>query len=202
MSRARGLTRALAVVTILLSATGLERQAEWRCWQPANPPSRTLESARRALRGDLASPLGWCDLGDALLAAGQPERAAYCFNRAAALGPNLPGVLMRAGRFQARAGAAAALPLYRHVLELVPDYDRLIFDHCSTLGLSTKEVLDNGIAENKRAVQSYFRYAMANAAVEQAKTIWDRLQEFSLAGDALADEYVNFLLHHDRYQEA
>src|ERR1019366_8332035 len=54
-----------------------------------------LGEVREALRQEAASPYRWCDLGEALLEAGQKEKARYCFQQAQQLAPNLPPIWMR-----------------------------------------------------------------------------------------------------------
>ena len=58
-----------------------------------------LENLEEALRRNVASPYRWCDVGEALLAAGRIEEARYCFIRAVELGPQISPVLWRTAQF-------------------------------------------------------------------------------------------------------
>src|SRR5436190_23720444 len=68
--------------------------------QPADDsqPAR-LAKLNDALRGNPASPYPWCDLGEALLAAGRIDEARSCFTRATQLGPQSPPVFWRTSQF-------------------------------------------------------------------------------------------------------
>src|SRR5437762_7657711 len=58
-----------------------------------------LANLQEALRRNVASPYRWCDVGEALLAAGRIKEARYCVVRAVELGPQIPPVLWRAAQF-------------------------------------------------------------------------------------------------------
>lgn len=50
-------------------------------WNPDSNRLTTLASFRESLRRNPHSAARWCDLGDAYLHVGEPQRATYCINR-------------------------------------------------------------------------------------------------------------------------
>ncbi len=181
----------------------------WLLARPAPTfPDLTAQSAEQAaglarslLAADPANPYHWSDLGEALAESGRFAEARSCFRRAAELGPNIPPVLMRAAAFHIRAGEArAALPLMLHIMELIPDYDAIIFYYCDRL-IPIAELLPP-LARNPRAARSHFRFLLDSGNVEHATAAWASLREHGLAEDELAAAYLDLLLRHGRHEQA
>ena len=158
----------------------------------------------QVLDRDKVNPYRWCDLGDALVEAGQAERAQSCFRKALELGPNVPAILMRAANFYLRTDdARSALPQTSHVLKMAPDYDQVVFSSYTRMNLPVSEVLAGGIPEDKRAGQAYLRYLLSNGAgVVDAERGWEWLAERRFTDDALAAAYLDFLASNRRYAMA
>jgi len=166
-------------------------------------PGGAVEAFEAALGRDMASPYRWCDLGEALLAAGRIEKAGYCVNRALELGPNLPPALMRAANFHFRTGEPRrALPYTARVLRMVGEYDETIFSSYDRMGVTQEEVLQAGLPDSERAAQSYFRHLVAKGSPEQVQAGWNWVESRSFADDRLADEYVRYLVRSGQYETA
>jgi hypothetical protein len=166
-------------------------------------PGGAVEAFEAALRSDMGSPYRWCDLGEALLAAGRIEKARYCVRRALELGPNLPPVLMRAANASFRSGEpGAALAYTARILKMVGEYDEAIFDSYDRMGIAQEQVLREGLPDSARAAQSYLRHLMAKGSSETVQAGWKWAASRSYADDRLADEYVRYLLRAGQYETA
>ena len=155
-----------------------------------------------ALRRDPASPYRWCDYGEALLAAGDKERAARCMARGIELGPAVAPILMRAVNFARRVGdGEGALRHGRQLLALAPEYDDAIFTAWDRMEAPTAAVLASGLPD-RRSAQSYLRHAMDGPDLGRASQSWLWLKTRGYADDALADEYAGALLRRHEYAAA
>jgi tetratricopeptide (TPR) repeat protein len=181
----------------------------WGCWNEAvvedayreflHGPASTKEFSAdlvQALVHDAASSYRWCDVGEALLAAGDQDKAAYCMRRAIALGPRSAPVLLRAANFDFRIGDdSEALQLLARVLKLAPEYDAMVFSDFERFGGGVDRVLQSGLPSEVRSAQAFFRYLIHNRrdAGDTMKT-WNWLSARSLTDDQLSVEYVNYLV--------
>ena len=160
--------------------------------------SNSRESLRLfelALRRDPASPYRWCDYGEALLAAGDQERAARAVFRGVQMGPAVAPVLMRAVNFARRVGdAGGALQHGRQLLALTPDYDDAIFTAWDRMELPAAALLVSGLPD-RRSAQSYLRHSLA-------PTTWRWIESRGYADDPLADKYAAALLKRHEYAAA
>lgn len=161
-----------------------------------------LDRLKEALRQDPASPYRWCDLAEALSEEGQREKARYCFEKARKLAPNVPPIWMRAMFFHLEGEeTVAALDSSARVLNIVPDYDEVIFNYYDRFVPNVAEVLPH-LADNARASQAYFRHLLKSAKTEDAAIAWAWLGRRSFAQDRLAAEYLDFLLRRGESGEA
>jgi hypothetical protein len=158
---------------------------------------------REALRRDPASPFRWCDLAEAFQELGEAASARYCMARAIERGPHSPYVLLRAGNLDLELGETQeALRRLARVLEIVPDYDPVIFASYARFVGSAREVLREGIPNNRRAAQSYFRYLLRDGGESDLQLAWDWLSARSFTDVALAGEYADVLLKRRNYESA
>jgi hypothetical protein len=179
-------------------------RAQQRLWAgEVEGPDGAVELFGEALRRDMASPYRWCDLGEALLEAGQTEQARYCFQRGVELGPHSPQTLLRAANFHFRIGEEQkALPYTSRVLGMTADYDAAVFGSYSRMGVSIEEVLARGIPADRRAAQSFFRYVLGQGGLREARAAWEWMGAHSFADDRLADQYAAVLVRLGEYQAA
>ncbi len=190
------LVTAGAVALLLKSRGDQDRQEE------AGVSAATVRQLEEALRGDLASPYRWCDLGEALTGTGQIQKARYCFGRAVHLGPGIPPILMRAANFHFRLSEPRqGLPHTARVMELAPDYDAIIFSYYDRLIPDAAVVLPH-LRGNVRAVLAYFRHLAATGQGSAAAATWAWLKQAGTTDDRLAGEYLDFLIRSHRYKEA
>ncbi|MBI2685987.1 MAG: hypothetical protein HYX27_06705 [Acidobacteria bacterium] len=92
------------------------------------------------------NPFVWSDIAEERAAAGDTTGARDAFGQAVKLGPNVPPVLIRVVNFAVANGELErSTPHVRHVLELTPAYDNVIFRYLSrsemTVGRILKEVI-------------------------------------------------------------
>jgi tetratricopeptide (TPR) repeat protein len=155
----------------------------------------TLNLFRTALQRDPQDPYRWAELGDAFLEAGQNEDARYCFARVLTLAPHSAAFLMRVAEFHFQIGEnQKALSVTARILALVPDYDSAIFDDYIRSDNRVEDTLQFGLPEGNRAGKSYLRFLIGAGRLEDAQHTWDWLVEHEYADDALAGEYVGFLI--------
>jgi len=159
-----------------------------------------LENLEEALRRNVASPYRWCDLGEALLAAGRIEEARYCFIRAVELGPQIPPVLWRAAQFYIQVHEPNRSQEYMgKMLELLPEYKELVFDAYFSNRGDVSDTLEHGFSPQSPLAKDYFRYLLVHATLEDVKKAWDWLKSHSIADDPLAGEYVDLLIKKGEY---
>ena len=189
---------AMGIAIVLTVAAGLSL----RTTAAETHGAEKLPSLKEALRQDPASPYRWCDLADGFVENGQREPARYCFEQARRLAPAIPPIWVRAMFFDLQnEDTAAALDSSARVLQLVPDYDPVIFNYYDRFVPTVAEVLPH-LAGNRRAGRLYFRHLLKSATVEDAALAWTWLRVHSFAQDQLATEYLEFLLSHQHSGEA
>jgi O-antigen ligase len=158
---------------------------------PAVPKAELLE----ALRTDPAEPQRWCDLGNAMLKAGDKERALYCFSRALDLGPDIPFMLVQAAKFHFDIKENThAFQLMTHALALDAGYSDLIFDDYEKRGIQPEEILRYGLPQDARVSRNYLsRLLDEQRTIDAAKT-WEWMVSRGYADDKLANKYVDYLM--------
>ena len=184
----------------LLLALGSAAALLWLDHPAATP--NAVASCKRALRQDPATPYRWADLAEALFAAGDTPGARLCFARARQLGPHIPPIWVRDANFHIQLGEpAAALASSARVLEIVPDYDAVLFTSFDRLTSDPNQVLAQ-IGSNKRATISWFRHLINVDSVSAAESTWQYLLKKDFANDELAADYISFLLRSHLYNDA
>ncbi len=153
-------------------------------------PEGAVAIFERALRRDPASAYRWCDLAEALLEAGQINRAERCLAGALEYGPGLPPILMRAANFCFRAGETErALAYAAQILGTVRDYDAAIFGLYDRMGVTTEAALRKGVPPSPRAARAYFRHLLSAAPDADIRLAWSWMEARSLADDSARNEY-------------
>lgn len=181
---------------LLLKANRQLQYAHTRLYYP-------VAEFEEALRRDPAYPYRWCDVGAALLAAGDTAKARECFSRGVERGPNSPPILMRAARFSLDTrDKRQALQYMSKILQMTPAYDQQIFRSYTRAAFPAEEVLHYGLPEDRRAVQSYLEYALSLPTLEHAEKSWNWAVSRSFADDRLAGRYLDTLLKHREYDKA
>lgn len=157
---------------------------------------------RQAVQADPAFPYRWSDLGGALAAAGRADLAEYCFRRAVALAPHSPQIAIRAANFYFQQGETdPALALTAAVLRTTPAYDSVVFNSWVRLGGDLNSILRNGVGDNRRAAEAFFRHLLASSG-DLASPAWRWMETRSYATPALAVVWSDWLISHRRDAEA
>ena len=165
-------------------------------------PNRAVSLYEEALRADSASPYRWVSLAHALAKVNQIDRARQCFRRALALAPSIPGIWLKDCQFHFQLGESQeALRSAARVLEIVPDYDPVLFDDFDRLVPDAGRLLA-AIGNNQRATRSYFVHEIAAGSVRNAAAFWRHLSLKGFGDDQLASSYVDLLLRNRSYDEA
>jgi hypothetical protein len=126
-----------------------------------------------ALRRDTNNPNRWSDVGEAMLRAGNTEKAAYCFSTSVILGPDDPAVLLRAAEFDyGLQENTRALKRTSRVLEKTATYGDVILASYTSRKIAVRDVLDYGIS-TPRAAQVYLHYLMVLGKVADTMTAWN-----------------------------
>jgi len=137
----------------------------------------------------------WADLGEGLLAAGDTERARYCYSRALALGRSYTEILLNVADFHFEVGEnVEALGLLAKVLAASEEYDSTVF--ASYKAFDVGEILEYGLPKSQRAAQAYFRHLLSFERIPDSVKAWKWLVSNSLSTDRLAGEYSAFLVRH------
>lgn len=165
--------------------------------------ARLIEACRRILIQDATAPARWSDLAEALEEGGDISRAEYCFQRALAYGPNQPPIWLRAAEYDLRRGQVerAASKLGR-ILALVEDYDPVVFEMFDSMRMPPGALLGRGVPATPRPARAWLRHQIASADATGARATWGWIRKLSFADDAVAGEYVDFLIRQGRLAEA
>lgn len=162
-----------------------------------------VKSYEEALRRDPASAYRWLDLGEALLADGQREKAKQCIAQAGSLGPRIPYVLLRVASFYYQTEETSlANSFMQRVLAVTDQFDALAFSYFDRMNNDVAQTLREGIPADKRAAQAYFLHLLSLGNSPDAAAGWAWLASHSYADDASADNYVAFLVRNKSYDEA
>lgn len=162
----------------------------------------TVAAAAVRVGREPANPAAWCDLAEALSAAGEAERARRCFARAQELGPRIPPVWVRSMNFHVERGEPErALDASARALALAPDYDAVIFGTYDVLNIPPDRVMTR-LSFDGKVARRYFQYLMDAGRVEDAKRNWKTLRELEQVDGRMAESYVNWLLAHRHPHEA
>ena len=150
---------------------------------------------RRVLQRDSQDPYRWADLGEAFLEAGQKEEARDCYGQVLALAPRSAPFLLRVANFYFQIGEnKKALPITARILTLIPDYDSIIFSEYARLVDHVEDVLRYGLPEDRRAAESWLQFLIQARRLDDAQRTWDWVAGRGYANDALAGEFVEFLI--------
>ena len=163
-----------------------------------------LANLQEALRQNVASPDRWLDVGEALLHLGRTDEAKHCFSQAVALGPQSPQVFWRTAQFYAQIQEPHRSQEYMgKLLELMPQYEQLVFSTYLSGGADVLDPLEYGIPRKSQLPQDYYRYLLTqDLALNDLKKAWEWLQDHSLVDDRLAGDYVDFLAKKGEYSLA
>ncbi len=170
----------------------------------SSPPdaAKAIRLYTEALRTDSANPYRWADLGGALLTAADVPRARYCFRRAIELGGAVPQIRLRAANFHFEMDEPEeALRHAARVLEVVPDYDAVLFGYFDRFRLSPAAVLSQ-IGDNGRATASYTKSLIHAGKMDAASEAWRYATAKGFSDDRLTASYLDAMLAGRRYSEA
>jgi tetratricopeptide (TPR) repeat protein len=150
---------------------------------------------RMVLQRDPQDPYRWADLGDAFLEAGQKENARYCFGQVLVLAPHSAVFLLRVADFHFQIGEnQEGLPITARILALIPDHDSVIFSEYIRVVDRAEDVLRFGLPEGRRASKSWLQFLIQAGRLDDAQRTWDWVTGHGYADNALAGEYVDFLI--------
>ena len=156
---------------------------------------QAITTFRTVLQRDPQDPYRWADLGNAFLKAGQKEDARYCFGQVLALAPRSAVFLLRVADFHFQIGEnQLALPITARILGLIPDYDSVIFGEYIRTVDRAEDVLRLGLPEDPRAAKSWLQFLMQAGRLGDTQRTWDWVVDHGYADNALAGEYVEFLV--------
>jgi len=157
----------------------------------AVPPDPVMEYLRR----DPAGSYNWCDLGDSFENAGRISDARYCFARAVSLAPRIPYMLFRAAGFQFDLGDwQSAIELLARAAEADPSYVEIAFVECDKRGVATDAMLRYGLPPGPAAARSYLAHLMDRGRQADAAATFEWMVSHAYADDAVANQYVEFLI--------
>ena len=150
---------------------------------------------RTVLQQDPQDPYRWADLGGGFLEAGQKEDARYCFGQVLVLAPHSANFLLQVADFYFQIGEnQEALPITARILALIPDYDSIIFSEYIRSVDRAEDVLRLGLPASRRAAKSWLQFLIQAGRLDEAQRTWDWVVTHGYADNALAGEYVEFLI--------
>jgi O-antigen ligase len=153
------------------------------------------------LSRDPANPMRWEDLGDALQREERTAEAKRSYDRALALGPNIPPVLVRATRLLFERGDHhAALTLMKRALDGNPSFDEIVLTDCERLGIPVSDIVAHGLPDSPAVWRSYLErqlradFEVAPERASDAAVVWDAIVQRHYADANVTNQYVEFLL--------
>ena len=156
-----------------------------------------------AIRRHPTDPARWSDLGQAMWDSGQIEKAQQYFSRAAALGPNRPGILFTIADFYHSVGKDNfALEQTSRALAKTVGFDGRFFNWFKQNKIPLSKVVSAGLPPDARVFRNYLRYLLNSNNAGDAEQVWNVMIERGYADDKLAREYVNFLAGQNRFESA
>ena len=163
----------------------------------AAPPEQVAVYLRR----DPTGAYRWEDMGESLGHAGRTSQARYCFQRAVTLAPAIPAVLYRAAYFHFSLGEKReGIRLIGVALGGDPADSGAAYEG---FGVPVREILDSGLPSVPEAWRSFLRWQMEQQRPADAAAVWARmLPRAGYVDQALAKDYVNFLLGKKQYEAA
>lgn len=145
----------------------------------------------------------WCDLGQTLLELGQTEQARYCFQQAQLTGPKIPRNLLRIANFHFRVGEEVeAARNLAAILKSTSDYDAVVFSLFVRMEMALHTILQDGLPNDLRAGQAFTRFFLPRATLLEGQATWGWIRARHFDDDALAGQYVDFLLRQKAYEQA
>ncbi len=154
-----------------------------------------IATFRELLQRDPQNPYRWADLGEAFLDAGNKGQARECYGQVLALAPRSAPLLLRVANFNFQTGENhQALPITARILTLTPEYDSIIFSEYTRLVDKTDDVLQYGLQDDRRAVQSWLQYLMQAGRLDDAQCTWDWVARRGYDDNSTAGEYAGFLV--------
>jgi hypothetical protein len=219
----RTLTSILGAILIVYCSTGILSQTVWQnskeanrvlcrfflctntslVWQAQQRLSgvreedvqQAITTFKEVLQREPQNPYRWVDLGEAFLDAGQKEEARDCYGEVLALAPRSAPFLLRVANFYFQIGEnQKAFPITARILTLIPDYDSIIFSEYARLVDNVEDVLRYGLPEDRRAAESWLRFLIQAGRLDDTQRTWDWVAGRGYANDALAGEFVEFLI--------
>lgn len=149
-----------------------------------------------------AAPQHWLRMGHRLLEADQPAKARYCIERATALAPHSPPVLLEAAAFFYATGLRfQGLERMSRVLATTRAYDDVIFAFYGR-AVETATVLREGLPSDPSAARSYFLYRLGDRDEPGTRLTWDWLLRHQYADDSTLRRYLRHLIEQSRHDEA
>jgi O-antigen ligase/tetratricopeptide (TPR) repeat protein len=162
------------------------------------PPGELLAYLSR----DPAAPYRWEYLGEALMKSGRIAEARYCFSRAVALAPNSPPTLLTAADFHLELGETQiGLDLASRSLQGGDQFDNAVFGTLEDRHVAADDVLRH-VLKDRRTSQIYLRRLLANDNATDAGKAWDWMISHRDVDNALANEYVEFLMRNGKTELA
>jgi len=158
---------------------------------------QAIPEFQREVKADSASPYAWADLGEALASAHELRLADYCMRSAVAAGPNSPAILMRAANVSLSAGNnQAAMSYLSRVLRdpTVKQYFPAVFLTYNRMGVPIEDVLAHDFPASSGAGEAILRYSIQAQRVPDAEAVWHWMAAHNLQNDALAADYLRFLI--------
>ncbi|MBM3815141.1 MAG: hypothetical protein FJW20_26285 [Acidimicrobiia bacterium] len=149
------------------------------------------------LPGDPANPYRWADLAESGLEAGGIEHAEALIQYAVSLAPRVPPILMRATNLFFRTGNSDQVLHYSlRTLDLVPDYDHILFRYLDYFSLFPIDRL------NGRALASCLKYQITQSNTPRVMEVWDLLKQKKLQTKDMAADVASHLASRASYRPA
>lgn len=152
---------------------------------------------------DQSNPHVWASYGEYLAGVGELDAAARAYDQAAALGPGLAPVLMRAANFDfSHERSAQGLALVPKILLQTSDFDEILFSYVDLSARPVSELMGMAIPASPAPARAWLAWLRGRAPEADVRAVWDWLHSNGLSDDATAADAVNALWQRKAYTAA
>ena len=149
-----------------------------------NAAGATPEAVSVLVYVDPANPLVWCTYAEILSVRGETQKAEYALDRAVALGPSMPPVLMRVANYDFTHGRQEqGFLLSARILSQTNSFDEIVFSYLLAANVPARTLLGTAVPATSRPAQAWLSWLRTHGSDQDVGETWAWMK-----GNRLVDE--------------